>query len=292
MRLGIMTPTFSYTARSADWVQRGSIEDVSEVVAAAERLGYGFCTCSEHIALPPEDVERRSIAYWDPLASFSYLAATTTSIDFVVWLVVLGYHHPVELAKRYGQLDLMSNGRLVLGVGVGTLQKEFELIGAQFDGRGHRADDAMRAISAIWGREWAEYHGPHYDFADWWVVPHAPRTNVPMWVGGRTRRSLRRGIELGDGWMPFALGLDEIAATMAWGRQLPAWKARDGPPFELLVASPPLDPLGDPTGTTERVIKARDAGVTQWAIELQSTSKAHYVEQLAALCELASSLLD
>jgi alkanesulfonate monooxygenase SsuD/methylene tetrahydromethanopterin reductase-like flavin-dependent oxidoreductase (luciferase family) len=233
MRLGIMTPTLSYHAGAADWVKHGTIADVSDVVVAAERLGYGFCTCSEHVALPPEEIERRSIAYWDPLASFSYLAATTSAIDLVVWLVVLGYHHPVELAKRYGQLDLMSNGRLV----------------------------------------------------------HAPRTEIPMWVGGRTRRSLRRGIELGDGWMPFALGLDDIAATMEWGQQLRAWEGRDGRPFELLVTSPELDPLGDPDTTAARVRKAKDAGVTQWAVEVRSTSKAHYVEQLGALRDLADSLL-
>ena len=114
------------------------------------------------MALPPEEVARRSVAYWDPLASSSYLSATTSRIRLVAWLVVLGYHHPVELAKRYGQLDLMSDGRLVLGVGVGTLQKGFELIGATFEGRGARADDAIRALRAVWGRDWANYEGDHY----------------------------------------------------------------------------------------------------------------------------------
>jgi probable F420-dependent oxidoreductase len=286
-----MTPILSYQRGAPPWITDGTMADVAEVVGEAERLGYGFCTCSEHVALPPADVERRSVAYWDPLASFSYLAATTSTIDLVAWLVVLGYHHPVELAKRYGQLDLMSNGRLVLGVGVGSLEAEFELIGAQFEGRGPRADDAMRALRAIWGRDWAEYHGSHFDFADWWVEPHAPRTDVPLWVGGRTRRSLRRAIMLGDGWMPFALDLGGIAATMDWARAQPEWEARDAVPFELLVQSPKLDPLDDADGAAEQLRVASDVGITQWGVDVEASSKQHYVEQLAALQELAAKEL-
>ena len=183
VQLGIMTPILSWRAGAPDWVQQGGIDDVAEIVSAAERLGYAFCTCSEHAALTRAERERRSRAYWDPLASFSYLAARTSSIRLLTWLVVLGYHHPVALAKRYGQLDLMSNGRLVLGVGVGTLKEEFALLGAPFEDRGPRADDAIRAIRAIWGQPWATYAGTHYDFADWWVMPHAPANQAadPGW---------------------------------------------------------------------------------------------------------------
>ena len=247
MQLGIMTPILSWRAGAPDWVQQGGIDDVAEIVGAAERLGYAFCTCSEHAALTRGERERRSWAYWDPLASFSYLAARTSSIHLVTWLVVLGYHHPVALAKRYGQLDLMSNGRLVLGVGVGTLKEEFALLGAPFEDRGPRADDAIRAIRAIWGQPWATYAGTHYDFADWWVMPHVPRTKLPILVGGRTRRSLRRAIELGDGWAPFALNLDQIQETLAWGRSLDGWAHRGETRFEVLARSPRLDPSGDPS---------------------------------------------
>jgi len=290
VHLGIMTPVLSWRPTAAEWQQRGTIEDVAHVVGEAERLGFDFCTCSEHIALTETELKRRSTAYWDPLASFSYLAATTSTIRLVTWLVVLGYHHPLELAKRYGQLDLMSDGRLVLGVGVGTLREEFELIDSPFEGRGARADDAIRALRAVWGRPWASYSGDHYDFADWWVFPHAPRTELPILVGGRTRRSLRRAIELGDGWSPFALTLDEIADVLAWGRALPAWEARGAGDFDLLYSSEELDPAGDPEGTGEVLRRAHDVGVTQFGAHLASRSREHYVEQLAALAALEAGL--
>ncbi len=288
MQLGIMTPILSWRAGAPDWVQQGGIDDVAEIVGAAERLGYAFCTCSEHAALTRGERERRSWAYWDPLASFSYLAARTSSIHLVTWLVVLGYHHPVALAKRYGQLDLMSNGRLVLGVGVGTLKEEFALLGAPFEDRGPRADDAIRAIRAIWGQPWATYAGTHYDFADWWVMPHAPRTKLPILVGGRTRRSLRRAIELGDGWAPFALNLDQIQETLAWGRSLDGWAHRGETRFEVLARSPRLDPSGDPSATRAHLEAAVTAGVTQWGAEIVGRSAQHYLEQLDALQQVVT----
>jgi alkanesulfonate monooxygenase SsuD/methylene tetrahydromethanopterin reductase-like flavin-dependent oxidoreductase (luciferase family) len=178
----------------------------------------------------------------------------------------------------------------VLGVGVGTLKEEFELLGAPFEDRGARADDAIRALRAIWGQSWAAYTGTHYDFADWWVTPRAPRTEVPILVGGRTRRSLRRAIELGDGWAPFALDLHQIRETLAWGRALDSWGSRGDSGFEVLVSSPRLDPAGDPAITRAFAEAAVAAGVTHWGADLTSRSAEHYVEQLEALQGLVASV--
>ena len=159
MKFGIATPVLTRTSDGPEWLSTGTIEDVAEIVSAADRLGYDFCTCSEHVGIPDTEIGRRGAAYWDPLATFGFLAARTSTIRFVTWVLVLAYHHPLALAKRYGQLDLVSNGRLVLGVGVGTLREEFDALGATFEGRGERADDAIRAIRATWGRRIPEYHG-------------------------------------------------------------------------------------------------------------------------------------
>ena len=86
--------------------------------------------------------------YYDPLATFGALGAHTATIRFAAHVLVLGYHHPLEIAKRYGTLDVVTGGRVIVGVGVGSLQEEFELLGAPFDDRGARADDAMRALRA------------------------------------------------------------------------------------------------------------------------------------------------
>ncbi|MEX1008683.1 MAG: LLM class F420-dependent oxidoreductase [Acidimicrobiia bacterium] len=287
MKLGIATPVLTRTAgHHAAWLSTGTIEDVAQIVSEADQLGFDFCTCSEHVGIPDVEIGRRGAAYWDPLATFGFLAARTSDIRFVTWVLVLAYHHPLELAKRYGQLDLMSNGRLVLGVGVGTLREEFDALGATFEGRGERADDAIRAIRATWGRRIPEYHGPQYDIAGLVVEPHAARTELPIWVGGRTRRSLRRAIALGDGWTPFALSFEQVAEMLAWGRARPEWERRDGPLDVMLSVS--LDPLGDPDRTRRTLDAARATGATFLAVSFEADSPLHFVEHLDALAQLES----
>ena len=122
--------------------------------------------------------------YWDPLSTFGYLAARTARIRFATNVLVLGYHHPLEIAKRYGTLDKVSGGRLVLGVGVGTLKEEFDLLGAPYDDRGDRADDALRALRVPSRGPSQLPRGPYYDYRDLVVDPCAAQEHVPIWVGG------------------------------------------------------------------------------------------------------------
>jgi len=282
--VGLATPIVTRTREGPAWIADGTIEDVAQIVTAADRLAYDFCTCSEHVGIPEAEIGRRGAAYWDPLATFSFLTARTANIRFVTWVLVLAYHHPLELAKRYGQLDAMSNDRLVLGVGVGTLREEFEMLGAPLDDRGPRGDDAIRAIKAVWGRREPEYRGSHYDIAGLVVEPHAARTDVPVWVGGRTRRSLRRAIELADGWTPFALSFDDVSAMLAWARALPAWERR-ARPLDVMVSAG-FDPAGNPDRTRRTLDAVRGAGATHVAAAFDADSPAHYVEQMDAFARL------
>src|SRR3954464_5145888 len=111
------------------WEETASFDAVVEIARAADRLGYHHLTCSEHVAVPAGEIAaRRGSRYYDPLATFGYLAAATTSIRRETRVLVLGYHHPFEIAKRYGTLDTVSGGRLILGLGVGSLEEEFALL--------------------------------------------------------------------------------------------------------------------------------------------------------------------
>ncbi len=216
MRLGIITPALTMlpTAHAA-WEQTATWSDVVAIAQAADRLGYDHLTCSEHVAVPAADATVRGGRYWDPLATFGYLAAATTTIRFATYVLVLGYHHPLEIAKRYGTLDQVSDGRLILGVGVGTLEAEFALLGAAFEGRGARADDALRALRASFGVARPEYHGSHFDFGDVVVEPAGVQRHVPIWIGGQSKRSLRRAVELGDAWAPFGVKADAVRDLLA-----------------------------------------------------------------------------
>ncbi|HUF85414.1 MAG TPA: LLM class flavin-dependent oxidoreductase, partial [Acidimicrobiia bacterium] len=124
----------------ARWEETAGIAEVERVAVEAERLGYHHVTCSEHVAVPRGVAQVRGATYWDPLATFGFLAARTTTIRLATFVLVLGYHHPLAIAKRYGTLDRISGGRLILGVGVGSLEEEFDLLGAPFEDRGERGD--------------------------------------------------------------------------------------------------------------------------------------------------------
>lgn len=280
VRLAIGSPIVT---SGAPWADAGSIEDLARIAEAGDRLGYHHLTCSEHIALPAAELDRRGAVYWDPLATFGYLAARTERIRFATHVLVLPYHHPLEIAKRYGTLDRVSNGRVILGVGVGTLKEEFDLIGAPFDDRGPRSDDALKALRASLSVRVPEYHGPFYDFEGLVVDPCAVQEHVPIWVGGRTLRSLRRAAALTDGWCPFAVAPAQAAE----------WLQRADVPAGFEVVLPPtarLDPVNDPAKTQEILGETAAFGATIIMSGFASESLAHYLEQLEALAAVHATV--
>jgi probable F420-dependent oxidoreductase len=288
VRLGIVTPVVTRLPRShAHWEETAGLAEVEQIVVEAERLGYSHATCSEHVAIPREIAAVRGGTYWDPLSLFGYLSARTTTIRFATFVLVLAYHHPLEIVKRYGTLDVVSGGRLVLGVGVGSLQEEFELIDAPFDGRGERADDALRALRASFGRVEPSYTGTHYSYEGFVVDPCGAQTDVPIWIGGRTARSLRRAVELAHGWAPFGLSLAEMAPMLERARTTAAWAARTDPLDVVLQHDRPLDPLADPDGARAALAGLHAAGATTVNVRVVHHSPDHYCEQLAALLPLA-----
>jgi probable F420-dependent oxidoreductase len=287
VRLGIVTPVLTRLPRAhAAWEVHAGIEEVEHVVVTAERLGYEFATCSEHVAIPRDVAATRGATYWDPLPTFGYLAAHTTSIQLATFVLVLGYHHPLAIAKRYGTLDRICAGRLVLGVGVGSLEQEFALLEASFDDRGARGDDALRAVRAAFGVAEPIYRGSHFKFDGFVVDPHGVQRPPPIWVGGRTGRSLRRAVELADGWSPFALRPAAVGALLEQARRTDAWARRSTPLEVVLQPVPALDPLGAPDQTRVALDAHRAAGATALAVRFEHHSPDHYVEQLAALIPL------
>jgi probable F420-dependent oxidoreductase len=277
LKLSIGTPVVTMDPKAhAPWEETASIEDVARIAEAADRLGYHHLTCSEHVALPAAELARRGSRYWDPLATFGYLAARTTRIRFTTLVLVLGYHHPLDIAKRYGTLDKVSNGRLILGLGVGTLREEFDLLGAPFAQRGPRADDALRALRASLSHPQPAYHGEFYDFDGFIVDPCAMQERVPLWVGGRSLRSLRRAATLADGWCPFAVAPAQAAE---WLRPMDI-------PAGFEVVLPPtgrLDPIDEPGRTQEVLAETAAYGATIVSCSFRHRSIEEYLDKLEAL---------
>jgi probable F420-dependent oxidoreductase len=280
VKLGIATPVVTNVGGAPlTWEKDAGIEEIGRVAETADRLGYHHMTCSEHIGLPSSETARRGARYWDPLATFGYLSARTKQIRFATMTLVLGYHHPLAIVKRYGTLDHVSNGRVILGLGVGSLKEEFDLLGAPFEDRGARGDDALRALRAALPSNEPTYDGEFYSFGGLTVDPCALQRHMPFWIGGRTKRSLRRAVTLADGWSPFYVSIDTAAEWL---------KTFDvAPGFEVVMpAERPLDPMGQPGETKETLETMADGGTTTLSARFVHHSLEHYLEQIHALAEM------
>lgn len=284
--MGISTPVvLDIPGRSAAWEQQAGIEEIARIAEAGDRLGFDHITCSEHIALAEHSASTmlkgtRGTRYWDPLATLSFLAARTSRIRLCTSVIVLGYHHPLELAKRYGTLDRISGGRVVLGVGVGTAREEFDLLGASFTDRGRRADESIEALRAALGRRVPEFDGRYYRFADLVVDPCAVQERMPIWVGGVSDAALRRAARLGDGWIPAAVPAAALRERLR--EHGPA--ATD---FDVVVGTAEeLDPITSPRRAEEVLGELGAAGATIVQPRLRHTSLSQYLEQLEALSGL------
>jgi probable F420-dependent oxidoreductase len=283
MEIALATPVVSLTPGAhAPWEVSAGPAELVEVARAADRLGFDYLTCSEHVAITPDEQPGLGSRFYDPLATFGFLAAHTTRIRFLTYAVGLGYHHPLEIAKRYGTLDVLCGGRLVLGLGLGADRVEFDLLGVPFEGRGRRGDDALRVLRAALGSTGPISHvSDHFTFGDVVVEPSGTR-RPPLWIAGGSLQSLDRAIALGDGWMPSgSLPAARIARLLA---------AFDRPPgFRVVLPVPPVDPVADPAGTAEALAARAAAGADVVVVALRHTSLAHYLEQLEALRQVADA---
>jgi probable F420-dependent oxidoreductase len=285
MRFGLTTPIVTLTPRShAAWETSAGLAELRRIAEAADRLGFHHLTCSEHVGIPLAAAPTRGARYWDPLATFGYFAAFTERIRFATHVLVLPYHHPLEVAKRYGTLDVVTGGRVILGVGVGSLEEEFDLLDVDFAGRGPVFEDGLRALRAVLGRREPEYDGSHYRIGGFVVDPCAVQERMPIWLGGRSERSLRRALLFGDGWDPFRYGIDELEVLLPKAREWPAWRERTEPFDVILSPERPIDATSE-AGRDEAVrtlVRYRDAGATAMNLRFRSASCDHFVEQLEA----------
>jgi probable F420-dependent oxidoreductase len=291
IKLSIVTPVLSlFPGRHAAWERHATIDDVRRIAEAADRFGYDCMTCSEHIVIPADNTENRGPSYWDPLPTFGYLAAHTSRIRLTTLVLVLPYHHPLDIAKRYGTLDRICGGRLVLGVGTGYLQPEFEVLGAPFEDRGARTDDAIRAIRASFGRPEPAYDGPYYRFSGMVVDPCGLQQPPPIWVGGRSRRSLRRAVELADAWAPYNVTPSDVKQWLAAASETEAWKRREAPLDVTYGSDRLLDPVGDPDAALASARELQDGGATMLSLRFRHESVEHYIDQLEAMVQVAAKV--
>jgi len=176
-----------------------SADGIRRVAETAEELGFHSVWTTEHIIVGPEAVDPYGRVY-DPLVTLGWIAGWTERIGLGTSIVLVPLHHPIHLAKEIATLQELSSGRFTLGVGMGWHKDEYDFMGVEFEGRGRRADEAIRLLRALWSGE-RDFDGQFWSFHDATFAP-LPSRQPEIWVGGGSARASRRARELGDAWHP------------------------------------------------------------------------------------------
>jgi probable F420-dependent oxidoreductase len=202
-----------------------------ELARVAEECGYDAISVSDHVVHPEKITSRYpytedgsprfgSETPWpDPWVSIGAMAAVTRRIHFLTNVFVLPMRHPLLVAKAVSSAAVLSGDRVALGIGVGWLKQEFELLGQGFHDRGRRTDEMIAVLRKLWSGDWAEHHGRFYEFGRLRMRP-APARPVPIYVGGTSEAALRRAATLGDGW------ISELHSTEELGRLIGRLRAQ------------------------------------------------------------------
>jgi probable F420-dependent oxidoreductase len=269
-------------------------EGVATVARAAEAAGFDAVWVTEHPF--PEDGWMAGGGHHalDPFVTLAVAGAATTRLRLLTNLCVVPYHNPYVLAKTAMTVDRLSGGRLILGCGAGYLEPEFAAIGQRFDDRNERFDAAIAAMKDAWSGEAVAVaaSGRTHTMRPRPVQqPHAP-----IWIGGNSRRALRRAVELGDGWMPFPnpashaarrhtpelITVEQLAARLEEAHEL---EAATGRRLRDVMFSPVgADAYGTPGWDADAFRKTVDQfaaiGVTTLAVHIPARSRAEYCDAL------------
>jgi len=199
----------------------------------AETLGYHFVMISDHVVMTPDVVARYPAPFYDPFVTLAWLARLTRRVELGTTVVILPYRHPLLTARLAANVDRLSGGRFIFGVGVGWAKQEFEALGVPFERRGAISNDYLAAIKTAWTTDPASHTGPYVSFRDVRTGPRPVRApHPPIWVGGASDAAMRRAVRFGDAWHP-------IRVRIPWlrDRGLPALRQiadKEGRPLPAL----------------------------------------------------------
>ena len=201
---------------------------VRDYVQAAEGLGFSHLIVYDHVLgadtayhtnWRPGGYTKDSM-FHEPMVLFGYLSAITTNLELVTAILILGQRQTALVAKQAAQVDVLSGGRLRLGVGVGWNHVEYEALGEDFSNRGARQAEQVEVLRQLWTNEVIDFHGKYHDITNAGINPLPIQRPIPVWMGAGTRandhppeRVLRRVARLADGWFP-QVGTDDAPAVL------------------------------------------------------------------------------
>lgn len=276
---------------------------IAEMARHAESLGFGAVYVTDHPAGDQRWLETGGHHALDPFVVLSFAAAATTTLRLQTHVLVLAYRNPFLTAKSVLSLDVLSGGRLTLGVAAGYLRSEFNALGVDYDERNALTDEALAVIKLALTQDAVEYEGLHFRSRGTTMAPRPKQLpHPPIWVGGNSNLAARRAVDHAQGWCPFPNpaaasratktpqleSIDDLAARLDYARAYAESVGRVEP-FDVCFAPMSLTAFAgsgryDPIQLRDEVEELDRLGVTWMPVELAATTRVEWqrnVEQLA-----------
>lgn len=273
------------------WEATAGRDELAAIARACDDAGFDYVAVCDHVAIPADRAGAMSTVWYDTVATLGWLAALTTRTRLLSHVYVPAYRHPLATAKAFATLDELSGGRVILGVGAGHVEQEFDVLGVSFAERGRLTDEAIDGIRRAWAEEFSSWGDGAVGQRPRPVQPGGP----PIWVGGSSPAALRRAATRGDGWLPQGTTKQEMPAAVARLAELrggldgftvgaivrPLYLGEPGDGWDLGRATL----VGDADRIRAEIADYGAMGVDQCQIRFRSRSAAEYVEQVQRFAE-------
>lgn len=290
--VGMQLPVVAQTSAFVQpWEPAAGPAEILRVARACDDAGFFYVAACDHVCVPRDKAAAMSTVWYDPIATLSWVAAATTRVRLLSYVLVPAYRHPLLTAKGFCTLDALSGGRAMLGVGAGHLEGEFAALGVPFEGRGARLDEALAVVTAAFLDEYPTHEGKLYTVRDVGIAPRpVQQPRPPIWVGGNTPAALKRAAKYGDGWLPQGTFRDQLPSQIATikkhrGEDVPIeiganseWLYVGTPRFELGPGS--RAGSGEEIAASLRALRAM--GVSLCGVRFKTRSADELCDQIAA----------
>lgn len=206
-----------------------------EMAVKAEEMGFDSVWVTDHIIVPHEIPGRDDIVYrhdmLEPISFLTHLGAVTKRVNIGTSVVILPYRNPVILAKAIATADVLSHGRVIFGAAIGWMEGEFAALNAPYEDRAEVSGEYLSLLKELWTNPTPAFKGKHFEFSDVTFSPMPTQKPMPpVWIGGRSRRGVRRAVEFGDFWHPSQMGPTELAEKADYMRRHCETVGRATPP--------------------------------------------------------------
>lgn len=254
---------------------------------AVERAGYQHLLAFDHVLGANPDRPggwtrnyTHDTLWHEPMVLFGYLAAVTRTLELFTGILILPQRQTALVAKQATEVDILSGGRLRLGVGIGWNAVEYEALNEDFHTRGRRIEEQIAVLRALWSETSITFDGRDHHIPNAGINP-LPARSIPIWMGGESERVLDRAGRLADGWMPLYRTPAEIVAPLARIRAAAASAGRD--PNAIGIDARVSVDDDDVQASVAAALAWRDAGVTQLSVNSMGAGRRGAAEHIAAI---------